>query len=214
MERSEQWPILDEPAEPRLPLAELADMPAEVLETVRDIESKIGRCPSVVRTLALATGCLSSLHALLNDINTRQSLSMRRREILVLYISRSRNGRYEWIQHEPLARRAGLGDPEIHALRGLDITADCFPPDEQALLGYVHEVTTLGKATRQTFDTLREHLSPQEIVELTIDLGFYRMLSELTENAETPLDPPFASTLLDRVMEEQRTSRKKARDDR
>jgi alkylhydroperoxidase family enzyme len=197
-----EWPFTAEAEEPRLPMAELADLPPDALAAVSSIESRVGYCPSIVRTLALAAGCLSSLHALLNDINTRQALSARRREIVVLYVTRSIGGRYEWAQHEPLARRAGLGDGEILALRRMDVESACFSVEERAMLQYVREVTTIGKATPQTFAALRECFSPQEILELTMNIGIYRMLSEVTENAETPLDPPFASTLLDGVLEE------------
>jgi alkylhydroperoxidase family enzyme len=202
-----EWPFAPKPAEPRLPMAETADMPPDVRATVSGIESQIGYCPSIIRTLALASGCFSSLKKFLDDINARQTLSPRRREIAVLYISRLVGGRYEWIQHEPLARRAGLGDDEILALRDLDTAADCFPVEEKAMLQYAEEVTRISKATPQTFAALREHFSPQEIVEITLNLGIYRTLSEITENAETPLDPPFASTLLDGVLEERRAAK-------
>jgi alkylhydroperoxidase family enzyme len=200
----QQWPFTSQPAEPRLPMVEIAAMPPDVLATVDDIESKIGLCPNIIRTLALAAGCVSSLHDLINDINTRQALSMRRREILILYVSKTIGGRYEWIQHEPLARREGLGDDEILALRNLNTRADCFLVEEKAMLRYAEEVMKVGKATPHAFATLRAHFSPQEILEITLDLGIYRMLSEITENAETPLDPPFASPLLDGVLEERR----------
>lgn len=187
-----------------MPMAEAASMPPDVLEAVGEIEAHVGFCPNIIRTLALASGCFPSLYRLLNDVNTRQRLSRRHREIIVLYTARTTGGRYEWIQHEPLARGAGLGALEIDALRRLDIDAECFSPADKVVLRYAEEIGARGKATSETFLALRERFSPQEIMELMLNLGIYRMLSEITENAETPLDSPFSDVLLDRVLEEQR----------
>ena len=54
--------------------------------------------------------------------------------------------------------------------------ADCFTPAERAVLAYTDDLVLAGgRVADATFDALREHLSDEEILELTYITTMYEM---------------------------------------
>jgi alkylhydroperoxidase family enzyme len=53
------------------------------------------------------------------------------------------------------------------------------------------------KADESIVKELMKSLSPQEIVELILTIGFYMMAARVTETTRTDLDPPAGTKVID-----------------
>jgi alkylhydroperoxidase family enzyme len=58
------------------------------------------------------------------------------------------------------------------------------------VLAFTTEVVERGKPSDAVFAAAAEHLSPREIVELLLAIGFYSTVAMLTESTEIELDEP------------------------
>ncbi len=65
------------------------------------------------------------------------------------------------------------------------------------MLRFTEEVIERVKADEATVKELMKHLSPREIVELILAIGFYMMAARLTETTRTDLDPPAGTKVID-----------------
>lgn len=78
-------------------------------------------------------------------------------------------------QHCKASRDVGLTEAQIQAIPHWQ-TADCFAPVERAVLAYTDAlVLERGRVPEALFDTLKAHLSDEEILELTYITCTYMM---------------------------------------
>ena len=83
-------------------------------------------------------------------------------------------------QHCKAARDVGLSEGKIAAVPAW-ATSDVFSPVERAVLAYTDElVLQLGRVQDATFAALKQHLSDEEILELTYVTGLYFMHAVMT----------------------------------
>jgi 4-carboxymuconolactone decarboxylase len=117
------------------------------------------------------------------------------RELAILRVA-SRNGAdYEWVAHEPLARQAGLGDEQIAAIRGGG-GGGGLSPAQWAALGYADAMTLHVTVPGEVFDAVRGHFSEQELLELTVTVAAYNMVSRVLVALEvSPGEDPFGPAL-------------------
>jgi alkylhydroperoxidase family enzyme len=105
------------------------------------------------------------------------------REIAILRVGHLCNSEYEVVNHERVARLIGFSEERIAALvpgreKGV------FTPEERAVLAFVDEVVKDGGASRESFDALAEYLSTAELIELTVVIGVYTMVSQICATFE------------------------------
>ena len=86
-----------------------------------------------------------------------------------------RESQFVFSQHCKASRDVGLREEQIAAIPAWS-TSDVFSPVERAVLGYTDElVGHNGRVQDATFARLREHLSEEEILELTYITALYEM---------------------------------------
>jgi len=79
----------------------------------------------------------------------------------------ARGSQFVFSQHCKAARSVGLSEEQIAAIPSWS-SAGCFSPLERAVLGYTDDlVSSGGRVPDRRFALLREHLSDEEILELT-----------------------------------------------
>jgi alkylhydroperoxidase family enzyme len=120
----------------------------------------------------------------------KQKLSAKLREHANLRVSRLSHAEYEWVQHVPIARMVGATDAQIEALSRDDAGAVCFADTEKLVLRFTDEVVRDVGASQPTFDALARKLSPQELMELVLAIGFYMTVARVMETFDIDLDPP------------------------
>jgi len=121
-------------------------------------------------------------------------LEPRLREIAILRVAQNARSEYEFGQHIPIARAAGLTDEEMAALKEYR-ESEYFSELERALIAYVDAVSAFtGDAPEQARE-LRRWLSDRELLELSFVIGHWTMVAcvlvplsvELDEHVEARL---------------------------
>src|SRR5207244_9990503 len=119
-----------------------------------------------------------------------QQLDPKLRELVILRVATLSPARYEWVQHVSIARATGASEAQIAALERGDVTAECFDELERAVLRFATEVLRDVRTSDAAFDDVARRLSPREVVELILTVGYYMMIARLLESTAVDLDPP------------------------
>lgn len=92
----------------------------------------------------------------------------------------ARGSQFVFSQHCKAARDAGLTNAQVEAIPHWGV-ADVFSDVERAVLAYTDDLVLSGGRTAEaTFDALKKHLSPVEILELTYITCLYEMHATMT----------------------------------
>jgi alkylhydroperoxidase family enzyme len=103
-------------------------------------------------------------------------LPRRDTELLILRVAHLCGSEYEWLHHERLGARAGLGKDEIARVRdGAD--ADGWSERERLLLTAADELHGDRRVSDATWAGLRPLLSDEQLIELCMLVGHYEMLA-------------------------------------
>ncbi|MEC9375016.1 MAG: carboxymuconolactone decarboxylase family protein [Pseudomonadota bacterium] len=116
------------------------------------------------------------------------------REIAILRVGYRRESDYEITHHKRAASVVGLSEDRIAALEPGN-KLDVFNSIELDVIKYVDELVQLGKVSSQVFDQLRKSLDDKRLIELTVVVGVYTMVSQICSAFELELEEePIAST--------------------
>ena len=117
-------------------------------------------------------------------------LSPRAREIVILRCAFLRQSTYEWHQHVRIARREGLGDAEIDAVRDWRQSTH-FSDDVRALLAYVDELAAASRPSEDIFTAVATGRSPAEVLGVTMLITTYFQLAHVMAALDLETEEPF-----------------------
>jgi len=153
-----------------------ADLPDE-LPIHNDLVRVTYRNPEMHRGFASLSG----------RVHSASHLPARTRELIVLAVAAHLGAAFEWEQHEPMARRAGVTDEEIS---GLEIG------DLEVLDGVERAAVTFALAVDDrtvdddTWAAASEHLTDEELLDITLLAGFYGLASRLVLAVDLTSEAP------------------------
>jgi alkylhydroperoxidase family enzyme len=179
----------------RLPYVDLAS----ASEPVREVFARLPVHLNIFKLMAQAETCFRPLLRLGTAILGRQKLPSKLRELAILRVAALSGARYEWVQHVPIAQHVGAKDDQVAAIERGEIEAPCFDATERAALRLASELVEGVRARDATYAEVARWLCPQEIVELIVAVGYYRMLATLMETAAIDLDPPAGTRVVDAI---------------
>ena len=171
---------------PRLPVLPLEEMPEKTRKMISDGKSELSVL-NINKMMAHAENSARHFMRLGNSLLTQAEFDARLRELSILRIARLCDSKYEWHQHEILARQVGVPEEQIDSLR-LDGDRSLFNHQELAVLRYTEEVTTNVKSSPEAFEELAKFLSHRELAELTLTIGFYNLVARFLENTEVEIE--------------------------
>ena len=116
------------------------------------------------------------------------------KEIAILAIARECDDDFIWTYHENGARRAGISDSVIDALRDRRLPEDCTK-EETATAKFAWQFLKDHKIDDETFDIVHRHLGDRGVVELTMLIGVYTSICLSITALEVELDEGMTSTL-------------------
>lgn len=122
------------------------------------------------------------------------SLEPRLREIAILRVAQNVHSDYEFGQHIPIARAAGLADEEIAALKEYE-SGEAFSELERALIRYVDAVQHFDANAPDHARELKRWLSDRELMELSFVIGHWTMVACVLVPLEVELDEHVDATL-------------------
>jgi alkylhydroperoxidase family enzyme len=173
--------------------------PAAASEPIREAFAALPVHLNIFRLMANAETCFRPMLRLGGAILAHQALAGRLRELAILRVARLSGAEYEWVQHVPIARSTGVTGRQVEALEAGRIEGEAFAADEQAVLRFTTEVVERVSPSDSTFAAVAKHLSPREIVELVIAIGYYMTIARLMETARIDMDPPAATRVIDAI---------------
>ena len=170
----------------------------EIKELFQQIEDNGARIMNFYRVVANSPGVARSAIKLGNSLISRTELSPKMRELTIMRIAKLCGCEYEWVQHTPVALESGLTQVQLDAI-GFWNESDAFSEEERAILSYVDEVEKNIRVPDNIFQALRRYLDERQIVELTLGIGWWGMLSRLFVPLEVEVDEQSAASTGDLI---------------
>ena len=113
------------------------------------------------------------------------------RQLAILRVAERTSAEYVLVQHRALAKLAGLTDQQISAARppNPDSTSywsdsTCYSHVQKLVLAFTDEVIAGARISNPVFERIRSVLTPREIVELLLVIGWYWTACRLTTTLE------------------------------
>jgi alkylhydroperoxidase family enzyme len=145
-----------------------------------------GTPPNLYRCLgnhpALVAAWTEFSKMLRHDTRTPRAL----RELVILRGGQLMRSEYEWAQHLPMARKAGVREAQIEALADWRSSAE-FDEREKAALELA-EAVTHGRVSDDAYARARRHFDEHDYVELAAVAAFYAMVGRMLDAMGVPLD--------------------------
>lgn len=177
----------------RIPLVDIETAPEEVQDAFRALPVRL----NIFRMMAHAPTSFRPLMRLGSSILSAQQLDPELREYAILLAAHTYGGRYEWIQHVPIAEACGASAEQVEAIEKGNLAAGCFDARQKAFLAFVDESARKVRCSDAVFAAMKQHFSDREIVETILTIGYYQMLARLTECTDTELDEPAGTRVVD-----------------
>jgi len=119
-------------------------------------------------------------------------LDPRLRELAILQVGWLARSPYEWSHHVKLGYDFGVTDDDIRAL--IDDTAGkstSLDPLASAVLKAAREMTTEGAMAETTFAALQSELGNEQMVDLTVTIGFYNAVVRVLDTLQIDVEPDY-----------------------
>ncbi len=102
------------------------------------------------------------------------------RELAILRVATLNQAHYEFIQHAPDARREGVPEAVIAAVKE-QVLGPEFSRRERTVLEYTDAMTREIRVPQPLFDAVRAELGEEQVVELSLTIACYNMVSRFLE---------------------------------
>jgi AhpD family alkylhydroperoxidase len=119
---------------------------------------------------------------------TQLTLDPALRELAILAVAHEEGCEYEWVQHVLLARRAGVPDQKIDAVRCTPTDAAVLTPLERDVVAGAREFVLGGCIGAQRVAALCERLGSRGCVELLLLLGQYQAVARIIASLDIPAE--------------------------
>jgi alkylhydroperoxidase family enzyme len=116
------------------------------------------------------------------------------RELAVIRIAILNDVKYVQRAHAPAyALKEGLSPEQVTALSDWQ-SSKLFNAQQRALLAYTDAITRNIEVPDDVFDNVHKHFSERQIVELTMLIGAYNMLTRFLKALQVDPEPPASAT--------------------
>jgi alkylhydroperoxidase family enzyme len=149
-----------------------------VEDLYRSIETRGQRIINLFKVLGHCPYVGLNWHRLGNSLLRGEELPARLREP---------GSRYEFAQHTAIGLRTGLTQQQIAAIPNWPSSTE-FSEEERTVLAYTDEVEQDIRVRDETFAALKVFLSEHAIVELTVAIGYYGMVSRFLVALDVELE--------------------------
>ncbi len=165
----------------RTPLADFEPVLKKRLEelwgTPPNLYKALGNHPQLIAAWAEFSKTLR------HDTRTPRAL----RELVILRGAQLMRSEYEWAQHLPMARKAGVSEAQIQSLSSWK-TSSHFDAREQAALA-LSEAVTQGRVGDDVYALAMRHFDHHDYVELAVVAAFYAMVGRMLDAMGVQLEP-------------------------
>jgi len=160
----------------------------ELRATYQHILQTRGTVSNVLKSFSHAPEGLKRYAALGEYVRYGTDLPGRTRELSILAIAAGIE--YAWVHHLPHARKAGVSDAELAALKAGGIPEGASAA-EAAAISFVRAYTDLGRVPDAVYAALAQHFTPRQITDLTLLGGYFVALGSAVHAFRIPIEPEY-----------------------
>ena len=132
---------------------------------------------------------------LTNYLRFESTYPKRIQELAILTTARAMDCQYIWNAHAPAARREGVSDALVDAIRDKR-PLPAMAADETAIVDFGREFFDTHKVDGKTFQAALDQFGPQHLVELTALMGHYAQTAFFLNAFEVVLPEDRTETVL------------------
>jgi alkylhydroperoxidase family enzyme len=156
-------------------------------ELFEKTEASSGRVMNLFRALAHSPKIVRDWSRMGTTILMKGKLSRKLLELAIIRVGDLGQAEYELTAHRRLGLQAGLTQAQIDDVGDWRNSSN-FDDGELAILQYTDEVALDYRVSDDTFARIRKTLDEQEIVELTVAIGYYGMVCRTLEALQVDLE--------------------------
>jgi len=197
-ERSRDRPIA-KPGPPASPLAAPAAvsagrqrLPLRAMEDAARLGEQLGidrplATANVFRALLQSPSATAGFYGVIEALMFRGRVAARTRELVILRMAWRTGAEYVFCHHLRIARDLGISDDEILGVRD-PRRCRAYGKTDRAVLRLADELHEDAEVRPSTWAALARAFAPDELVELLLIGGFWRMVAGFVKSARLPLD--------------------------
>jgi alkylhydroperoxidase family enzyme len=139
------------------------------------------------RGLLHSPSVTAGFYAVVNALMFHNKVAARARELIILRVGWRTGSEYVFCQHVRISRELGIPDEEILGVRDPQ-RCHAYSETDRAVLHLADELHEHAEVTRATRAVLEKAFAGEELVELLLIAGFWRMAAGFAKSAKIPLD--------------------------
>jgi|HubBroStandDraft_6_1064221.scaffolds.fasta_scaffold60032_5 alkylhydroperoxidase family enzyme len=147
---------------------------------------------NVYRALLNSPSATAGFYGLVNALFFRNKVAARTRELIVLRIGWRAGSEYVFCNHVRFSKDLGIPDEEILGVRD-PRRCHAYSNTDRAVLQLADELHEHAQVSRSTWAMLEKAFARDELVELLLIAGFWRMAAGFVKSIKIPLDDDVAS---------------------
>lgn len=164
----------------------------EVVEELKPVfemlEKQFGLVPNIFATIARYPKALRPILDLYQVLSKMSSIEPGLQEMVNLEVSRINHCNYCVTHHVNLARKYGVTNEKIEAIKSGKL-GEQFSPKERVALEYAREVTQDAEhVSDELFSQISSYFSDSEIVNLTLIIGLMNIFNRFNEALKVELE--------------------------
>ncbi len=169
--------------QPRLPLI---DVPPEIEQKIRDLGGR--SILNLHKILSHHPTLLSSYIDFAYTLRNNCTSSRQLRELMILRGAQLVNSKYQWHQHEQMAKQFGISEEQINSISEWQ-TSLLFDDKEKVVLDLMETLILTRGKIRDTLDAqLKKNFTTSEYVELVLTGSYYAMVPIVLEALQVPIE--------------------------
>jgi AhpD family alkylhydroperoxidase len=139
-----------------------------------------GKVGNIFKMLMHSPPALNGFLDFFTAVRQQYSLDARYLELAIIQVALVNGAEYEVSQHVPLAIKAGITQDAVEALKRGDLHESLNAID-RAVLDYTDEMTRRVRVSDAVFARVRSHFDEGTVVELTLTIAGYNLVSRVLE---------------------------------
>lgn len=172
---------------PRLPIRRAGDDPRLVELYSKGLTGPSGDPLNIFGVLGNHPDMLKRWLVFATHVLSKNSLSPRDRELLILRTGWNCRSHYEWGQHVVIARQCDITDDEIEAVK-TGPSAPTWSSHDRALLTAADELHEHQSLSDHSWSALTDAYSTEQVLDVIATVGNYHLVAMFLNSTGVPLD--------------------------
>ena len=163
-------------------------------DQLRDFYAQVERASggmgvlNIFKTMAHSPDLMESWWRMMVVALSRLKLDTRLRELAILRLFQIKRSPYGYAHHVRIGKGVGITDEQLADMQNFG-QSERFSDLDKLVLRYTDAVTNLTDGSPAIAAELRQHLSEQELVELTFCIANWNLMAHLLAPLEIELEP-------------------------